>query len=831
MNRSERRIHLTYAGNFGSLMTMTAAFLASISLASASEPTITAASRDIVLDCSWGYNTGVKQPLGSYKDGRSVHAVSRFTRQNPIAGKPELGSPDFIVWVDENTGEASAHEHPAGVYEDGVNPGGNVAFASGAAETEQGRMWWVLGGRAYQLPLDIARSSGLFEPHYFDIVLDNFETVDQSTAPTLSVVGQTGLLVYRYLRSTSPDAAILFQRYSVGSGTPLLETTRELGHASYVDGLGQVTIEQVWSRWDPRRRALAVTWQWFAHESSPSYIGSNPFIYTEDIGETWRLADGTPVVLPLTYATTTDPKVSPYDHLAFKQTTGWQTQDIGFAPDGSPWLTLRVGIQKDLRFFFWKQAAWESRTLSTGLDAGKPVACGATRNYLVCAYSESQQPGELLLSFSQDSGQTWSTPAVVDTVGLAPGGLLQRIGWVSFVQPADGYPDNAARFFVGYYRTIDGAEGRDFKNNIRWVRIEIGSTILITSPLEGTIYPVGTSIELSASVSGTASGSVTWTANGSVITEPWTPEVGSYTVVARVADGNGGDASDSVQVAVADSVSSVPNVVGLTLSAASTALADAGLVVGLVTEQPSATVPVGSVISQAPTAATSVTAGSAVDLVVSTGAASFTLSPTALAFGNQALKLVSNSQSITLESNGNATLPITSIAILGTNPGEFAQINDCGSSVPAAGSCAINVTFKPTGTGLKTAMVTVTAGGGAGTKDVSLSGTGVKSALTVFPTTLAFGNVARNTTSTAKTVEISNTGTVVLPITSIAIVGSNPSKFAQTNNCPALVPVASSCTVSVVFKPTGTGSKSASLKITPGGGASAKSVSLSGTGI
>jgi hypothetical protein len=46
------------------------------------------------------------------------------------------------------------------------------------------------------------------------------------------------------------------------------------------------------------------------------------------------------------------------------------------------------------------------------------------------------------------------------------------------------------------------------------------------------------------------------------------------------------------------------------------------------------------------------------------------------------------------------------------------------------------------GTGSKTASVKVTAGGGAGTKAVPVSGVGVRSAYNVSTITLAFGNVA-----------------------------------------------------------------------------------------
>ena len=63
----------------------------------------------------------------------------------------------------------------------------------------------------------------------------------------------------------------------------------------------------------------------------------------------------------------------------------------------------------------------------------------------------------------------------------------------------------------------------------------------------------------------------------------------------------------------------VPNVVGLSQSAATSAITGAGLTLGTVTQQASATVPAGNVLSQNPAAGASVAPGSAVDLVVSSG--------------------------------------------------------------------------------------------------------------------------------------------------------------------------------------------------------------------
>ncbi len=66
---------------------------------------------------------------------------------------------------------------------------------------------------------------------------------------------------------------------------------------------------------------------------------------------------------------------------------------------------------------------------------------------------------------------------------------------------------------------------------------------------------------------------------------------------------------------------SVPNVVSDTQAAAESAITAVGLVVGTISTANSTTVPAGDVISQSPVAGTSVTLGSAVDLVVSSGPA------------------------------------------------------------------------------------------------------------------------------------------------------------------------------------------------------------------
>jgi len=63
----------------------------------------------------------------------------------------------------------------------------------------------------------------------------------------------------------------------------------------------------------------------------------------------------------------------------------------------------------------------------------------------------------------------------------------------------------------------------------------------------------------------------------------------------------------------------VPNVVGLTQSVAQTTITSARLSVGTITEQFHDTIPLGSVVSQSPTASTNISVGASVNLVISKG--------------------------------------------------------------------------------------------------------------------------------------------------------------------------------------------------------------------
>jgi hypothetical protein len=103
------------------------------------------------------------------------------------------------------------------------------------------------------------------------------------------------------------------------------------------------------------------------------------------------------------------------------------------------------------------------------------------------------------------------------------------------------------------------------------------------------------------------------------------------------------------------------------------------------------------------------------------------------------------------------------------------------------------------------------------------------------PSTLSFGTVALGEESISKTSILKNKQTVPLKISSILISGGTaPGDFAQSGNCPIspnTLGAGLSCSITVIFTPTGLGTQTASLTVTDGASNSPQSIALQGTGI
>jgi hypothetical protein len=101
------------------------------------------------------------------------------------------------------------------------------------------------------------------------------------------------------------------------------------------------------------------------------------------------------------------------------------------------------------------------------------------------------------------------------------------------------------------------------------------------------------------------------------------------------------------------------------------------------------------------------------------------LLPTSLTFSPQNTGTTSAPQPVTLVNLGNASLSISGIAIGGANAGDFAQTNNCGSSVLPGANCGFSVTFTPSAGGSRSASLTIADNASGSPQGVNLSGTGV----------------------------------------------------------------------------------------------------------
>ena len=121
-------------------------------------------------------------------------------------------------------------------------------------------------------------------------------------------------------------------------------------------------------------------------------------------------------------------------------------------------------------------------------------------------------------------------------------------------------------------------------------------------------------------------------------------------------------------------------------------------------------------------------------------------------------------------------------------------------------------------------------GGGGGGSSGGGGGGMSAPAVSLSPSSLAFGNQAVNTTSAAQSVTLKNTGNATLSITSVSLTGTDAAVYAKSTTCGASLAAGASCTVSVTFTPVAAGSTSASLSVASNAAGSPATVALSGTG-
>lgn len=209
---------------------------------------------------------------------------------------------------------------------------------------------------------------------------------------------------------------------------------------------------------------------------------------------------------------------------------------------------------------------------------------------------------------------------------------------------------------------------------------------------------------------------------------------------------------------------------------------------------------------------------------------SVTLSPTSLTFVSTAAGATSSAQAVSLRNTGAGLLQLSSIVVTGNHATDFIASHNCSSTVVAGGTCTINVAFRPTASGSRTASLEIRSN--VTTRLMTLKGTGAATAapvVTLTPTSVTFSSTATGSTSAAQTITLRNSGAGTLQVATITVAGANATDFVATNNCGAPVAANGTCTITVNFKPTAAGARSASIDVRSN--AAPRSVTLKGTSV
>ncbi|MEW8027036.1 MAG: choice-of-anchor D domain-containing protein, partial [Candidatus Thiodiazotropha sp.] len=179
----------------------------------------------------------------------------------------------------------------------------------------------------------------------------------------------------------------------------------------------------------------------------------------------------------------------------------------------------------------------------------------------------------------------------------------------------------------------------------------------------------------------------------------------------------------------------------------------------------------------------------------------------AVDLGSVPLGVPSQPVAVPLSNVGNDAVTINTISA--TAP--FSQTNDCPTTLNAGTSCTIMVSVTATGLGSQTG--TLTASGiaiqGTTTQAISLLANAQSGVLGTSSNSIVFPDTPVNTTSSAETVTVTNTGNSSL----LDLAVSSSGDFTQTNDCPTTLAANQSCSVSVMASPTTAGDVSGSLDI------------------
>jgi len=208
------------------------------------------------------------------------------------------------------------------------------------------------------------------------------------------------------------------------------------------------------------------------------------------------------------------------------------------------------------------------------------------------------------------------------------------------------------------------------------------------------------------------------------------------------------------------------------------------------------------------------------EALLNTGVVRF--SPSAgLTFPAQLIGTTSAPLTATLTNEGTAAVSVSSVTLQGK---PFTMKTTCKASLAPGAHCSITSTFTPASKSIVTGTVTIKDSASSKPQVVELVAAGT--VVSFNPPNLTFPSQKVGTKSAPMPVQLTNTGSVALNFSNIII----RNDFIETNTCGSQIGPGASCTISVTFRPTGTGLRTGYVAVYDDGGGSPQFIYLKGTG-
>lgn len=189
--------------------------------------------------------------------------------------------------------------------------------------------------------------------------------------------------------------------------------------------------------------------------------------------------------------------------------------------------------------------------------------------------------------------------------------------------------------------------------------------------------------------------------------------------------------------------------------------------------------------------------------------------PAGLDFGAQQVGQ-SATLNATLENQGEAAVPLAGLTL--PYGGDYAQQNNCGTTLAPGKACQVQVSFTPKAAGDQVGVVQ------AGSAALRLSGTGVQARLSVGPAALNFGAMLSGTT-VRRVVNVANSGN--MDLTGLQLSAPAAPFVLESTTCQTTITAYQGCSVTLRVTAGALGGLAGNLRLTSANGGTA-TVPLSG---